>query len=165
MSLTRMLASHFTRPVQSRGRNYYSAGAVHLNEIGPRFAAATVRGSEMYDVELSLESNTVHARCSCPFANQCREPCKHIWATVLKVDAQRGMADAFRRGRVGFRLDVDERDGEREGAFDPERSRSPQPAQPRTARRGRRRSGSWKERFAEVRQGEPLDDAHRSSPA
>src|SRR5258708_6067286 len=148
MSLTRMLASHFTRPVQSRGRNYYSAGAVQLNETSPRFVAATVRGSEMYDVELNLESNTVHARCSCPFANQYLEPCKHIWATVLKVDAQRGMADAFRRGRLGFLLDVDERDGEREGAYDPERNRAPHP-QPRSARRGRRRSGSWKERFAE----------------
>jgi superfamily II DNA or RNA helicase len=151
MALSRLLASHFSRPVQARGRNYFATGVVKIDETGPRHTSATVRGSEIYKVELDLRNNTLHAHCSCPFANQYLEPCKHIWATVLKTEAQHSMNEVGRHGRVRFKLDVDDTNGV-DDEYVGSRAPGANPTQPRGKRRRRRRSPSWKERFASVRE-------------
>src|SRR5579883_2127390 len=104
MSLSRLLAKRFSKRVQDKGRAYFFSNAVKIDNISERFAEATVRGTEDYEVDLELQGKTLVAYCSCPFVDRFLEPCKHIWATILKVDAQNGMQNAQRQGALRFRL-------------------------------------------------------------
>ena len=49
---------------------------------------AKVRGTEAYKVRLRLRGGRVLASCSCPYYGPFGAPCKHLWATVLLVEAR-----------------------------------------------------------------------------
>ena len=66
----------------------------------------SVRGSRVYRVVLVREADTLHVACSCPFFAT-GDTCKHVWATVLAVAAEGGLADAA--GRLPQRLTPDAR--------------------------------------------------------
>lgn len=68
----------------SKGKPYCDNGAVGLIIIDEKFIFARVHGSEVYQVQLSLNDDRLNGTCSCPaFANF--GPCKHIAATGLAV--------------------------------------------------------------------------------
>ncbi len=69
--------------VRQRGEQYARAGLVTLNTRGPETVSATVRGSEIYQVDLSVSGNVLWATCDCPYFDGELEVCKHIWATVI----------------------------------------------------------------------------------
>lgn len=85
MSLSSRLLAQFSSQIRSRGANYYSRGAVHIQEISEDEVNATVAGSSEYWVSLRLEGTTLIVRCDCPyyFDQGC---CKHIWATLLAAE-------------------------------------------------------------------------------
>jgi superfamily II DNA or RNA helicase len=47
---------------------------------------AVVHGTDRYTVELSLDGQRLTADCTCPYFDGSLDPCKHIWATILKAD-------------------------------------------------------------------------------
>jgi hypothetical protein len=149
MPLSRLLAQQVARNVQNRGRAYFYSGAVKINDRSKNFIRAQVRGTERYTVELRLEGSRLHASCTCPYAQQYEEPCKHIWATLLKVDAENGMPDAQRRPTLLLKLEIDETyyDEPANGRY----SVPARPPTPSTPSRGRHRSRSWKKQIDEVR--------------
>jgi superfamily II DNA or RNA helicase len=87
MSFTERLANQVASEVRNRGRTYYLDGAVHVLETEPYFVHAQVHGSDTYDVQLQLDRKTLRVCCSCPYFEDNGAACKHIWATLLAVDA------------------------------------------------------------------------------
>src|SRR5437763_8040875 len=86
MALSTALSQEVASDVRSRGRQYYTSGAVQLLDGNARRVQAAVRGSQLYDVLLERDSRRIDAWCSCPYCEDRYEPCKHIWATLLAAE-------------------------------------------------------------------------------
>ena len=56
---------------------------------GPGVFHASVRGTRLYDISLTLDDDRLIVDCTCPFFQQSIEPCKHIWAAILAADRAR----------------------------------------------------------------------------
>lgn len=93
MSLAAQLSDHFDRAIRNRGHLYFVGGAVRLTESADRVVRATVRGSSPYRIELSLRGNDLHVSCTCPYY-ETEDLCKHLWATILTIDAKNLLRDA-----------------------------------------------------------------------
>ncbi|HEY4564930.1 MAG TPA: SWIM zinc finger family protein, partial [Thermoanaerobaculia bacterium] len=84
----------FVNPkVRKRGLHYFRGKRVRLTACGPEKVEAVVSGSSEYDVLLTREPEGLRASCSCPFSGR-GEPCKHLWAAILEVDAKGGLQGA-----------------------------------------------------------------------
>ena len=83
------LSATFPSDTRDRGRQYFHRGVVRITTVDERGIGATVRGGEVYQVQLSQDADGefVH-ECSCP-AWSSYGVCKHVWATLLAADAQR----------------------------------------------------------------------------
>ncbi len=89
MSLAQRYKSEFTSSVKERGREYFLDGQVRIEQLTDKVIRAKVRGGNLYDVEIALYPNGGwRGECTCPFQQDRREPCKHIWATLLAADVQ-----------------------------------------------------------------------------
>src|SRR5918999_3220747 len=95
MSLASALTPYINSKVRKRGVHYFNAGRVRVSSCGPEAALAVVTGSSLYEVTLIRAGKVLQATCSCPFSDR-GEPCKHVWAALLAVDARGGL-----RGRDG----------------------------------------------------------------
>src|SRR5262245_43922202 len=84
MSLITELSSDFTKAVRSRGADYFQEGRVRITKGSDWEVQARVRGSRTYRVDLEIEGNELVVHCDCPAFE--REPCKHLWATILAVE-------------------------------------------------------------------------------
>jgi superfamily II DNA or RNA helicase len=83
------LSATFPSDTRDRGQQYYRRGVVRITSVDERGIGASVRGAEVYQVQLSQneQGDFVH-ECSCPaWGNY--GVCKHVWATLLAADAQR----------------------------------------------------------------------------
>lgn len=86
MSLINRLSASVSRKVQTRGRDYHSAGVVSARRSTADLIEAAVEGMRTYRVLVVREEDGVHVSCSCPYFDDCFEPCKHVWATLLSAD-------------------------------------------------------------------------------
>jgi len=91
MSLITELSSDFSKAVRSRGADYFQEGRVKITNGSDREVHARVRGSRNYRVDLEIEGNEIVVHCDCPAFE--REPCKHIWATILAVEGKGHLRD------------------------------------------------------------------------
>jgi hypothetical protein len=91
MSLITELSSDFSKAVRSRGADYFQEGRVKITNGSGREVHARVRGSRDYRVDLEIEGNEIVVHCDCPAFE--REPCKHIWATILAVEGKGHLRD------------------------------------------------------------------------
>src|SRR3990172_12631446 len=91
MTLAKRLERQFGPGDRSRGREYFGEGRVHLVRASELGALATVDGSRQYAVLLDWsqlsEDGLLFARCDCPRHEE-GIWCKHVWATVLALDAR-----------------------------------------------------------------------------
>ena len=85
-SLAPFVAWSVPSQVRRRGLDYFRSKAVTVLSSGPDEAEATVSGSEPYHVRLVREAQKLRGSCSCPYFEDRREICKHVWATLLAVD-------------------------------------------------------------------------------
>src|SRR5688572_21119409 len=82
------ISATFPSDTRDRGQQYYRRGVVRIVSVDNGIAA-TVRGSEMYDVRIAPDANGAFGHeCSCP-AWATYGVCKHVWATLLAADSQR----------------------------------------------------------------------------
>ncbi len=116
MGISAALQSHVSSTIRDRGKNYFRVGAVKLESVRADEVAATVSGSDEYDVDLVVEGKTVHAWCTCPYIAEYGAVCKHIWATLLAAEARGFGAALTAPRRLQLELD-DEDDG-----YDPDDS-------------------------------------------
>src|SRR5438128_2650463 len=87
MKLASALSSDFDDGVRSRGASYYRSGAVRIQAGSASEVEARVRGSRVYDVEISWDGKMLTLFCDCPYFES-GGPCKHLWATILASDAK-----------------------------------------------------------------------------
>ena len=91
MSLATREQNLFGSGVRSRGRDYFASGFVTIETRTDGLVIAVVEngGGGCYDVRMILDSETgdvIDSECSCPyFEDHCE--CKHLWATILQLDA------------------------------------------------------------------------------
>lgn len=112
---------------------------------------ATVSGTEEYEVVLRRDERTVWASCTCPYALDRDEVCKHIWATILAADEKGGLRGP--RGGLPNDLLLDLVDwwdeGDNEDDKDKNRPGSP-PAPPPVPVPPAPRAPAWREILAPV---------------
>jgi hypothetical protein len=162
MGLTDKLSRQVSRKVQERGREYFRAGAVAIDEGGPDFIEARVRGSETYTATVELNGRSLLGWCSCPYIDQFFTPCKHLWAVLLAAERAGHLSRVNKLPSVRLALDEElltgeddwqakyDRDRDDEvGTAPPAWTPQPRPAQPQQRpqsprpqqKAGRRRRG------------------------
>ncbi len=188
MSVAPRVQHAFRSPIRQRGRAYQRGGFVALDEVRRERVTADVLGSAPipYRVELrpiaEARRTGLGASCTCPhFARG--EACKHVFATILELDAEGirlpdlersaarrlSLIDLDLEGGEDFDLDDDF-----DEAFDDaepaarevavprlasdwmlRRSRSPAPVPDRATGRGVRGGASWRIRLLEIASAKP----------
>jgi len=89
--LSRVLAREFPAVVRARGATYYERRAVKIEAASNSEVHATVRGSDVYAVMLSVGRTRLGASCTCPYFES-EGRCKHVWATMLAAEARGTLA-------------------------------------------------------------------------
>ena len=87
MKLASALSSQFDDSVRARGASYYRLGAVRIKRGNSTEVQAGVRGSRVYEVEITWNGRQLQLYCDCPYYDDAGA-CKHLWATILAADAQ-----------------------------------------------------------------------------
>ena len=112
----------FREVIRSRGESYAHSGHVAVTVVDAEAAEARVRGSAgaRYDVAIRAVASETDGRlalgasCTCPHFED-GEACKHLWATLVVLDA-RGWEPASLAGDRQ-RLELVDLDGELEAAW------------------------------------------------
>ncbi|WP_152417988.1 SWIM zinc finger family protein [Haloferax elongans] len=93
-----------TDAVFGRGKNYYKKGQIHdCARVGDT-VTATVQGSKLYDLTLSLSAPDFDPSCSCPYDGP--GTCKHVVAVLLLLADE---IPSDRGSKIGAVLiDIDE---------------------------------------------------------
>jgi superfamily II DNA or RNA helicase len=111
MGIAHQLTNEFDEGVRSRGHSYFIDDRVYITATAQGDSITSkVRGTVTYRVKMRLRDTALLTSCSCPFFGEHGSPCKHIWATILAVDAQGLLSSAFGRP-VRYVPDVRGRDG------------------------------------------------------
>jgi superfamily II DNA or RNA helicase len=87
MKLASVLSPHFDSDIRARGASYYRLGAVRIKRGNATGVEAGVRGSRVYDVEITWDGRALALFCDCPYYEDVGA-CKHLWATILAADSQ-----------------------------------------------------------------------------
>jgi uncharacterized Zn finger protein len=74
-----------TDAVFERGVNYRDEGRIQRLDRFDDLVAATVQGSNLYDVTIEFDGRDLDTRCTCPYDG--RGDCKHVVAVLLDVAA------------------------------------------------------------------------------
>ena len=88
MGIAQKVARNFSDAVRSRGQSYFIKGRVTLLTARAGEVVARVRGTSKYRVRVRLRGSKLLASCTCPYFSPQREPCKHLWATLLLAEAR-----------------------------------------------------------------------------
>lgn len=124
MKLVPLLAGSFTSTVRARGLDYKRQRLVRITHGTPTELTARVRGTENYDVWLSLSGSTLHSSCECPYFHD-QGLCKHLWAAILAADEQGYLTDAAALGNRLKLLDDPAGEDDLADFFEPEPLRPP----------------------------------------
>lgn len=84
------LEQFFKAEARSAGERYFSQAKINLARTPETQVQAYIQGmtSTKITLQMSFESSTISADCSCPVSKK-GQLCKHIWATLLTVQDQR----------------------------------------------------------------------------
>lgn len=82
------LGRQVSRKVKSRGKEYFENNTVRILYADPEFVSAHVKGSREYEVDLERDDESLLYSCDCPYYDENLEVCKHVWATLLTLEAQ-----------------------------------------------------------------------------
>ena len=98
----------FPATTRQKGNDYFRSGHVDILATTPRGAAAAVHGSRLYTVSVEWRGKYVTGDCTCPAFSD-YGPCKHLWATLLALDARHFLPKhaEFHDDAVGEALDDD----------------------------------------------------------
>jgi superfamily II DNA or RNA helicase len=108
MSLITELSSDFSKAVRLRGADYFQEGRVKITNGSEWEVCARVRGRRTYRVDFEIEGNELAVHCDCPDFE--REPCKHLWATILAVEGKGYLRGDGARGPLEMVPDFDDDD-------------------------------------------------------
>ncbi len=86
MSLAQLLESKFRGDVRFRGQAYLQAERVSVTRVTADHLHAVVRDGEEYQTQISRDGGKLRMFCTCTTTGK-EYACKHLWATILSVDA------------------------------------------------------------------------------
>ncbi len=167
MSLARYLENQFRGDVRFRGVAYLQAERVAITHVTPDDLYGVVRDGDEYETHLSRQNGELQMYCACTSESSSRNvACKHLWATILAVDAGEYLSGKPIDGRLPpfvtediglssslFDVDDDEEELLSGEIYEPRRVASRTAAPPRPALR------DWEQRLVDLRQrlSTPLD--------
>ncbi|HET9531361.1 MAG TPA: DEAD/DEAH box helicase, partial [Blastocatellia bacterium] len=93
MSVASRFSRYFESRIQGRGHSYQAGGRVRLKSGDSRSVRAIVRGSENYEVEITVTKSGLDVSCTCPYFYE--DYCKHIFATLLEADELGLLGEAY----------------------------------------------------------------------
>jgi superfamily II DNA or RNA helicase len=102
VSLARMLEGQFRGDIRFRGAAYLEAERVDVARVTPDELFGVVRDGIEYETHLSRQNGDLNMYCSCASgASGGRKiACKHLWATILAVDAGDYLTHEARDGSI-----------------------------------------------------------------
>jgi SNF2 family DNA or RNA helicase len=102
VSLARFLESQFRGDIRFRGAAYLEAERVDVARVTPDELYGVVRDGTEYETHLSRCNGDLNMYCSCASesASGKKIACKHLWATVLAVDAGDYLSGEAREGTI-----------------------------------------------------------------
>ena len=86
MTLSELLEGRFRGDIRFRGAAYLQAERVSITRVSPDHVFSVVRDGVDYQTQLSRDEGSLKTSCSCQTTTGPAH-CKHVWATVLAVDA------------------------------------------------------------------------------
>lgn len=87
MSLSTVLESRFRGDIRFRGAAYILNERVEITHVTPDHVYGVVRDSEEFQTQLSRSESQIVTFCTCAKPGQTDITCKHVWATILLVEA------------------------------------------------------------------------------
>ncbi len=103
MTLAELLESKFRGDVRFRGAAYLEAERVSITRVTPEHVFGVVRDGVEYQTQLSRHESGLKLACSCgasPHPATGGIHCKHVWGTVLAVDAGNYLTGTVKPGNV-----------------------------------------------------------------
>lgn len=100
MTLAEVLGTKFRGDIKFRGAAYWEAERVALVQVTPNLVTGIVKDGQDFHTQLSREGDQLRMFCNCSHNGQSDATCKHIWATVLAVDASQLMTGTPRPGHI-----------------------------------------------------------------
>ena len=111
MTLTDILEGQFRADVRFRGVAYLEAERIAITRVTADQVFALVRDGVEYQTQLTRKEGQLLMYCNCAGGKQSESTCKHLWATVLSVDAGGYLAGTPKPGYVPpFVIEQDEPD-------------------------------------------------------
>ena len=97
-----MLEGQFRGDIRFRGAAYLEAERVDVARVTPEELFGVVRDGTEYETHLSRQNGELNMYCSCASeaASGKKIACKHLWATVLAVDAGDYLSGEARDGHI-----------------------------------------------------------------
>ena len=117
MKISQLLKSQFAADVRSRAGAYFNSRAVRIVQGSPSGVWATVRGSSIYHVAMSLEDDALHLSCTCPYYTDRGVGCKHLWAAVLTAEQGGYLSELLRQPNIEVIFDDEELMGDQADEF------------------------------------------------
>lgn len=100
MTLSELLENKFRGDIRFRGAAYLEAERVSITRVTPEHLFGIVRDGSEYQTQLVRDGDHLRMYCNCANGNQPEVTCKHLWATVLTVDAGQYLTGPARPGYV-----------------------------------------------------------------
>jgi superfamily II DNA or RNA helicase len=100
MTLAQLLENKFRGDIRFRGAAYLKAERVSLSRVTPEDIFAVVRDGIEYQTQLKRDETQVKMFCTCNQGRPTEPACKHLWATILSVDAAGLITGTIKTGYV-----------------------------------------------------------------
>ncbi len=100
MTLAQVLEGRFRGDIRFRGAAYLKAERVSITRVTPEQVLAVVQDGVDYQTRLTREGNELSMFCACAQGEQPATACKHLWATILAVDAGGLVSGSVRPGHI-----------------------------------------------------------------
>src|SRR5258707_6785733 len=135
MTLAQVLERRFRGDIRFRGAAYLKAERVSITRVTPEHVFAVVQDGVDYQTQLTREGEELRMSCACSNSDRVGIACKHVWATILAVDAGGLISGFVRPGHIppffaemnpapGF-YDYLEQDSDRDSFIPPQQQRLP----------------------------------------
>ncbi|HTI50469.1 MAG TPA: SNF2-related protein [Planctomycetaceae bacterium] len=100
MTLAQVFEGQFRGDIRFRGAAYLKAERVSITRVTPQNVFAVVHDGIDYQTQLVREGTELRMFCSCVQGDRPANFCKHLWATILAIDARGLIAGTVKPGHV-----------------------------------------------------------------
>jgi superfamily II DNA or RNA helicase len=100
MTLAQVFEGQFRGDIRFRGAAYLKAERVSITRVTADSIFAVVQDGIDFQTQLAREGTDLTMYCTCAQADRPAAPCKHLWATILAVDAGGLISGAIRPGHI-----------------------------------------------------------------